>query len=154
MYAFLLSLHSLFRWVVLITLLVSLARAYYGWLGHKTFTAADNLLRIISITAAHVQLIIGVTFYMISPVVKYFWSNFASAVHERQIRFFGMEHITMMLTAIVLLTIGLAKAKRKRTDAEKFKTIAVWLTIALLIILTSVPWSFSPLTSRPNWRSF
>jgi hypothetical protein len=75
-------------------------------------------------------------------------------MHERVIRFFGMEHITMMLIAIILITIGSAKAKRKTTDADKFKTMAIWFTISLMIILSSIPWSFSPLTSRPLFRAF
>jgi hypothetical protein len=60
----------------------------------------------------------------------------------------------VMLTAIILITIGSAKAKRKTTDQEKFKTMAIWLTIALLLILSSIPWSFSPLISRPMFRAF
>jgi hypothetical protein len=63
-----------------------------------------------------------------------------------------MEHITMMVIAITVLTIGSAKAKRKPDDQQKFKTMAIWFTIALVIILTSIPWSFSPLIARPNFR--
>jgi hypothetical protein len=65
-----------------------------------------------------------------------------------------MEHITMMAIAITVLTVGSVKAKRKPTDQQKFKTMAVWFTVALLIILSSIPWSFSPLIARPNFRSF
>jgi len=59
-----------------------------------------------------------------------------------------------MLTAIVIITIGSAKAKRKTMDKDKFKTMAIWFTIGLVIILTSVPWWFSPLVNRPNFRPF
>jgi NADH:ubiquinone oxidoreductase subunit 6 (subunit J) len=65
-----------------------------------------------------------------------------------------MEHITMMLIAIVLMTIGSAKSKRKATDKQRFKTLAIWFTIALVIIFASIPWQFSPLTSRPYFRWF
>jgi len=60
----------------------------------------------------------------------------------------------MMITAIVIISIGSAKAKRKHTDNEKFKTIAIWFTIGLLIILASVPWAFLPFASRPYFRPF
>lgn len=60
----------------------------------------------------------------------------------------------MMLTAIIIVTIGSAKAKRKSTDKEKFKTMAIWFTIALLIILTSITWSFLPIAGRPYFRRF
>lgn len=154
MYAILLSLHSIVRWLVLGSLLVALWRSYRGWLLHKHYTRLEKNIRIVTSTIAHIQLVLGIWLYFISPVVNYFIHNFKVAVHERAIRFFGMEHVTMMLTAIVLITIGSAKAKRIPADEAKFKTTAIWFTIALLIILSSIPWSFSPLVHRPNFRPF
>lgn len=154
MYSILLALHSLVRWFVLGGLLFAIIWAYRGWLGNKTYTRFDERVRWISATIAHIQLVIGLWLYFISPIVSYFLHNFKNAVQQRQIRFFGMEHVTMMLTAIIIITIGSAKAKLKNTDQEKFKTMAIWYSIGLLIILTSVPWSFSPLVSRPNFRPF
>jgi xanthine/uracil permease len=154
MYAFILALHSLIRWFVLTSLLFALYRAYVGWLGNKAYSKVDNQVRVIAATIAHIQLVIGLWLYFISPIANYFISHFKEAVHERQIRFFGMEHVTMMLIGITLITVASAKAKRKATDQEKFKTMAIWLTIALLVILSSIPWSFSPLISRPLFRAF
>jgi len=154
MYAFILALHSLIRWFVLASLLFALYRAYAGWLGNKVYSKFDDRVQVITATIAHIQLTVGLWLYFISPIANYFISHFKEVVHERQIRFFGMEHVTMMLIGITLITIASAKAKRKTTDQEKFKTIAIWLTIALLVILSSVPWSFSPLISRPLFRAF
>ena len=154
MYSFLLPLHSLVRWFVLASLLFALFRAYRGWLGNKSFTSFDDKVRHIAATIAHIQLMLGVWLYFISPLVNYFLHYFKDAVHKREIRFFGMEHITMMLIAIIIISIGSAKAKRLQADKDKFKTIAIWFTIGLLIILTSIPWAFSPLTSRPYFRPF
>ena len=154
MYSILLPLHSLIRWLVLTSLLFSIYRAYRGWLLNKPFSKFDDKTRIITATIAHIQLVAGLWLYFISPVVSYFLSHFSTAVHQREIRFFGMEHITIMLSAIVIITIGSAKAKRKATDREKFKTMAIWFSIALLMILTSIPWAFSPLVSRPWFRAF
>jgi heme A synthase len=152
MYNTLLALHSLTRWLVLAGMIVTLFLAYRGWLLKKPFSKIDDIARIASAAVAHVQLVLGIILYFISPIVSYFLHNFSTAVHDRAIRFFGMEHVTMMLIAITLVTIGSAKAKRKTTDREKFKTLAIWYTIALLLIFSSIPWSFSPLISRPNFR--
>ncbi|OQP46883.1 hypothetical protein A4H97_05010 [Niastella yeongjuensis] len=152
MYQSLIILHSLVRWFVLISLLVAIIRAYSGWLGNKRFLKTDNTARMAAVTIAHVQLVIGISLYIISPAVRYFMNNFKEAVHQREFRFFGMEHITMMVVAITLLTIGSAKSKRKTTDLQKFKTMAIWFTIALLVIFFSIPWHFSPFTSRPYFR--
>lgn len=154
MYFNLLILHTLTRWLVLISLIYAIYRGYAGWLRNKTFTRFDNTVRHVTATIAHVQLAWGVWLYIISPITNYFLANFKTAVHERQIRFFGMEHVTVMLIAIVLITIGSAKAKRQSTDQLKFKTMAIWYIIALVLILSSVPWQFSPLISRPYFRWF
>jgi hypothetical protein len=66
-----------------------------------------------------------------------------------------MEHSLMMLIAVITITIGSASAKRKTTDNEKFKTITLWFSIALLIILSSIPWPFVPFgANRPFFRAF
>lgn len=152
MFATLIALHSLIRWFVLVSLLYSIYRAYNGWFSGKAFSAQDNSVRHWTATIAHVQLVVGLWLYFLSPIVNYFLHNFKDAVHQREIRFFGMEHSIMMLTAIALITVGSAKAKRKETDKEKFKTMVVWFSIGLLLILANIPWSFSPLVSRPYFR--
>src|SRR6185437_5636241 len=116
MYSLLLSIHSLVRWLLLVTLLISIGRAYQGWLKNKRFSKRDNTLRVITSSIAHTQLILGLWLYFISPVIKYFLQNFSEAVHMREIRFFGMEHSLMMLIAIVLITIGSSLSKRKNED--------------------------------------
>jgi cytochrome c biogenesis factor len=154
MYSIVLALHSSIRWLVLTSLLFAIYRAYSGWLSDKKYSKFDNTVRSLTVTIAHIQLVFGLWLYFISPIVNYFLHHFSTAVHERAIRFFGMEHITMMLTAIIVITIGSVKARKKTTDKEKFKTTAIWFTIGLLIILSSIPWSFSPLIHRPNFRPF
>jgi mannose/fructose/N-acetylgalactosamine-specific phosphotransferase system component IID len=154
MYETLLALHSLIRWLVLVSLLFAMYRAYNGLVTKKIFSRFDNAVRHWTATIAHIQLVLGLWLYFISPIINYFWSNFNDAVHQREVRFFGMEHSLMMFIAIIVITIGSAKAKRKETDREKFKTLLTWYSIGLLIILASVPWAFSPLTSRPYFRSF
>ncbi|HEV7333622.1 MAG TPA: hypothetical protein VGN63_21490 [Flavisolibacter sp.] len=154
MYALLLASHSMVRWLVLVSLVFTTFRAWRGWLSRKPFTKRDNSIRHWTATIAHIQLLLGLWLYFVSPVIDYFLHNFKEAVHQREIRFFGMEHSVMMVTAIVVITIGSAKAKRRQTDNDKFKTMAIWFTIGLLIILSSIPWPFSPLTSRPYLRPF
>jgi hypothetical protein len=154
MYSTLLALHSLTRWLVLMSLLFAIYKAYSGWFTNKSFSKLDDSIRHWTATIAHIQLIIGVWLYFISPIIDYFLHNYKLAVHQREIRFFGMEHNIMMLIAILIITIGSFKAKRKPTDKEKFKTMAIWFTVGLVIIVVSIPWSFSPFANRPLFRQF
>jgi hypothetical protein len=154
MYSFLLATHSLFRWLVLASLIYAIFIGFNGWISHRKFSSHDNRVRHVTATISHIQLILGLYLYLISPIVSYFIQNFSTAIHERTQRFFGLEHIMMMLIAIVLISVGSFAAKRKTSDVEKFKTMAIWYTVALVIIFFSIPWGFSPLTSRPYYRPF
>jgi signal transduction histidine kinase len=154
MYYTLLVLHSAVRWLVLISLIVAIIRAYRGWKNRFIFTTIDDRIRFFTAIIAHIQLVLGVLLYFLSPIITYFFNNFKTAVHEREIRFFGMEHVTVMIIALVLITIGSMKAKRQTKDEAKFKTMFVWYLIAFIAILTSIPWAFSPLVSRPYFRAF
>ena len=152
MYQTLLFYHSLFRWLVLVSLLYSIFRAYKGYFSNIPFSKTDNAVRHWTATIAHIQLIIGIVLYTQSPVIKYFWHNFNEAIHDLDSTFFGLLHIILMLTAIVLITIGSALSKRKTIDKEKFKTMLIWFSISLFIIFIAIPWPFSPLANRPYFR--
>ena len=152
MYPTILALHSLVRWFVLVSLLYAIYRAYKGWLSGKKFSLHDNSARYWAVTFSHIQLVLGVWLYFISPIIHYFLHNYRVAVHQREIRFFGMEHGIMMIAAVSILTTGSVKSKQKATDNEKFRTMAIWFSIALVIIFISIPWKFSPFTSRPYFR--
>jgi hypothetical protein len=154
MYSFLLATHSLFRWLVLASLVYAIFIGYSGWFYRTAFSSHDNRVRHITATISHIQLLLGLWLYFISPIVEYFLQHFKTAVHERTLRFFGMEHITMMVVAIIIVTIGSVAAKRKPTDVLKFKTMAIWYSVALVIIFLSIPWEFSAFTSRPYYRPF
>lgn len=90
--------------------------------------------------------------YVQSPIVKYFFKNFKEGIENPEIAFFGIFHILLMLSAIILITIGSALAKRKLNDRDKFKTIFLWFSFALIIIFIAIPWPFSPIANRPYFR--
>lgn len=154
MYSTLLSLHSWVRWVFLVFLVYSIYRAFMGYNQNKAFSKTDNAFRHWTATVAHIQLMIGIILYTQSPIVKFFWTDTKTTWQNLDLTFYGVIHILLMLTAIVVLTIGSALAKRKPTDKEKFKTMLVWFSIVLIIIFIAIPWTFSPLSSRPNFRTF
>lgn len=152
MYQTLTFYHSTMRWLVLVSLLYAIYRAYKGYTLNAKFSSTDNSIRHWTATIAHIQLVIGIILYTQSPIIKYFWQNFNEAIHNIDTTFFGLLHIILMLTAIILITIGSALSKRKTTDKDKFKTMLLWFLIALIIIFIAIPWPFSPLANRPYFR--
>lgn len=152
MYQTLTFLHSIFRWLVLLSLFYSIFRAYQGYFSDKIFSKTDDSVRHWTATIAHVQLVLGITLYSQSPIIKYFWKNFTEARESFDLFFFGLIHISLMLISIILITIGSSISKRKTDDREKFKTILIYFVIALVLIFIAIPWPFSPLANRPYFR--
>jgi len=152
MYQALIFLHSTLRWFVLLSLIFSIFRACKGYFNKADFSKTDNGLRHWTATIAHIQLMIGITLYTQSPVIKYFWNNFDEAAKSMEFLFFGLFHMVLMLIAIIILTIGSALAKRKPTDQQKFKVMLIYFSVALFLIFLAIPWPFSPLAQRPFFR--
>lgn len=150
MYSTLLILHSLFRWLVLAGLLYAIFRAIRGYTARLPFTTIDNSVRHWTATVSHVQLTLGFTLYVISPVIQVFWQEGIEA--GGQLTFFGVIHSSAMLLAVVLITVGSAMAKRQADDSVKFRTMLIWFSVALALIFLAIPWPFSPLASRPYLR--
>lgn len=154
MYIYLLSAHSIIRWFVVIGVIYTLFRAYSGLFNARSYGKNDDIARKYTVISAHIQFVLGILLYFFGPLTKYFMSNFSTAIKIKEIRFYGMEHSVVMLLAIILLTIGSAISKKKTEDSAKLKTLAIWFTIALILILLMTPWPFSMFSERPLFRLF
>jgi len=151
-YPTLLFLHSIFRWLVLSSIAVSIFLSLKGYLARsENFPRLHNALRHTTATIAHIQLMLGILIYAKSPVVKDFYADPVKDFDDSF--FFGLVHIALMLTAVILITIGSAKAKRQEGANGKYKMILAYFTAALLLIFIAVPWPFSPLAQRPILRT-
>ena len=136
------------------TLLYSLFKAYRGYFNKMTFTKSVDSLRHWTATTAHIQLMLGIILYTQSPNAKFSLHATGTTGQLTQPFFFGVLHLVLMISAILIITVGSALAKRKSTDSSKFKTMLLWFSAALLIILIAIPWPFSPLVQRPYFRTF
>ncbi len=153
-YPFILAFHSLWRWEVLIILVCSLSIFFYKRKRKLPFSSTDKFLLKATAISFYIQLFLGFILYVSSPITQYFLQHFGESIHLRQIPFFGMEHSSMMIIAAICLTAGMLKSKNADTDDRRFKILLIWFGIAVMIVLSSIPWEFSPLTSRPSFRSF
>lgn len=152
MYPFLLFLHSFWRWLVLSSLLYSIYISYKGKTGKLAFTEKANQWRHWTATIAQIQLLLGMAIYVQSPVVIMYqmMDNPNKILNEQT--FFRYFHLVMMMVAVVLITVGSAKAKRLKSDSDKYSTMLTWFGLALIVIFIAIPWPFSPLASRPLLR--
>jgi hypothetical protein len=128
------DLHSGFRYVVFLLVLVAIIQSLLGWLGKKPYTEINRKINLFALISAHTQLLIGIVLYFLSPLVKFK----SYAMHDRTLRYFTVEHWVMMLIAIALITIGHSKAKKIETSEGKHKTIAIFYIIAFLVIIGAI----------------
>lgn len=154
MYFSLLLLHSFFRWMVVLSLLYAIYRGLSGWTGKRSFTLADNRIRSITATIAHIQLALGYVLYFNSPVIAYFREHYHEAIKQFDYRFFGLLHVILMTIGVIVITIGSSSAKRIVTNEGKFRTMTLLFALGLLIIFIAIPWPFSPWANRPYLRTF
>ena len=130
--------HSGLRWVVLGLLVYAILNALRK---KSTYEKSDRLLNMFTMVSSHIQLVIGLVLYFTSTKVSFVEGWMKSDL----LRFYGMEHILLMIIAIVLVTIGHGKAKRALDVTKKHKTIILYYSIGLLLILASIPWPFRKL---------
>ncbi|MBO6516523.1 MAG: hypothetical protein JJ975_08225 [Bacteroidia bacterium] len=147
-------IHSIVRWLVVISLLTSLVVAWSGYGKRSAFTQRVNKLRHWTATLAHCQLVIGITLAFRSPYFTHFWHNLSQPNTHFDFSFYGLIHPGLMTLAIATLTIGSAKTKRSKHDRNKFRTMLIWFTVSAVIIIIAIPWPFSPLSARPLIRIY
>src|ERR1700730_16162322 len=127
-------LHSGFRYIVFILILVAIIQSLLGWLNKKPYTETNRKINLFTLISAHTQLLIGIILYFLSPFVQF---N-SSTMKDSTTRYFTVEHWVMMLVAIILITIGYSKSKKKLTSESKHKTVAIFYIIALLVVLVAI----------------
>jgi hypothetical protein len=135
----LVHLHNLLRWVVLIAMLFAIVQL----LLKKDALKASKVLLI----SAHSTLVLGLYQYFFGPFgFKLIQAaGMKVAMASSAIRFWAVEHISSMLIAIILITIGHIKYKK----GGAHKTTLILYILALLLIVAAIPWPFRAEIGRP-----
>lgn len=131
LYGILKSAHSGWRYIVLILLVVALLQALAGWLGKKGYTEGNRKLNVFTLISAHIQFLFGLILYFLSPLTK-------GPSSEALYRYWKMEHIAIMLLAVILITVGNSKSKKITDGVAKHKAIAIFFGLALILIIGSI----------------
>jgi len=131
----LVTLHSYNRYLILAALVFVLFRSYSGWLGRKPFEKADNTGSVALLGLAHLQLVIGLIQYAFTSTwTQTAFANFGAAMKDPMLRYFAVEHILAMVIAITLIQLGRTFSKKATDDTEKHRKLAIYTSIALVII--------------------
>lgn len=134
-------IHSGLRFIVVILLLLAIIQSLAGWFGKKSYTEGNRKVNLFAMISAHTQLLFGIVLYFLSPFVQFG----ANTMKDATTRYWTVEHISMMIIALVFITIGHARSKRANTPEAKHKTIAIFYILAVVIIAVALSAGHVPL---------
>lgn len=149
MYAGFVHLHNLLRWIILILLFLNVYR-------HVTASALpysdkDRKLGLWLMISAHIMLLLGLFQYFAGGVGlnRIREVGMGDVMKNGEYRYWAVEHISGMLIAIVLITLGYGVRKKTSVDFVKHRRAMIYYVIALLLILVSMPWPWREGVGRP-----
>ena len=142
MYETIQTLHSYLAYVALLILFLATANAIMGLVGNKMFTMGKDLrISLFALILTHIQLLVGLILFFVSP-------NGLNAIQELGMgglssaaRLLALEHPLINIIAVVLITIGWSRHKKFMEGNKKFKSIAIFYGLGLVLILSRIPWN-------------
>ena len=142
MYSTVYFIHSWWAYLVLLVLVIAVVNYLIGFFSKKEYGANDFRIALFTLIVSHIQLLIGIVLYFVAPYFQALTEGGMGAVmKDSTLRLYLVEHPLMMLIAVILVTVGYSKHKKKLTSRPKFKTLAIFYTLALLFVLSRIPWN-------------
>jgi hypothetical protein len=149
MYSLVLIVHSWVRWVAFVAGIGATIAAFGR--GASSGGRADRLGRVLQI-ALDVQMLLGLLLYfVVSPNMAAIRDHFGEAMQTPSLRFWAVEHVTMMFVAVVLVHIGRVLARKATTPEAKRTRLLICFGLATLAMFGGMPWPGLPY-GRPLFR--
>ena len=131
MYNFLLHAHSGLRYLVLLAAVIVIVKSVIGWLGNTPYSKFDRIIAPSFVGLMHLQLLLGLILYFISPFVTY-------QMGDKVSRYWSVEHISMMIIAVIAAQVGRSISKKSSDAQVKFRFQSIFFGISILLILVAL----------------
>jgi hypothetical protein len=133
------SIHTLISGTFLIIAVWLTIRSVRGILIGVTYTKTDKLLSYGFIITLYLQLIFGlILFANPGTGTETNYPGVEGALKLASKRFWPVEHIVLMLFALLIANLGLIFSNQTLVDKEKHKKILIYYAIALIMIAVSL----------------
>ena len=134
-------LHSYWAYLMLFILIIAVINGISGITTKREFKDRDLRISLFTLIVTHIQLVIGLVWYFMSPWYKTMKEvGMGDTMSNAALRFQAVEHPLTMLIAIVLITVGWSRHKKQATSKGKFRQIAIFYGLGLVLILSRIPW--------------
>jgi predicted acyltransferase len=140
MYTGLQHLHSGLAYLALLSLIVVIVLMLIGALTNRVFTEKDRKIAMIAFIFAHVQLLVGLILYFVSPLGFSLLTS-GGAMSDPVARLTALEHPLINIIAIIVISVGYIRAKKITVSKNRFRSIYMMYAIGLVLILSRIPWA-------------
>ncbi|MHA7131889.1 hypothetical protein [Algoriphagus namhaensis] len=140
MYTGLQHLHSGVAYLALFALAGVFLYTLFGALSGKEFTEKDRKIALIAFVLTHIQLLVGLILYFVSPL-GFSMLTAEGTMKDASARLVALEHPIMNILAIVIISVGYIRAKKITVSKARFRTIYMAYGIGLVLILWRIPWT-------------
>lgn len=134
-------LHSTWAYLVLLFLVFAVVRAVMGLLRGDEYDKGHAQTGKFALIFLHVQVVIGLILYAVMPYWRALVENPAAVMKDSAARLFAVEHISVMLIAAVLFTVGRVRARKASEGRSAHRTMLIFGGLTLLLVLSRIPWS-------------
>ena len=141
MYNILKTVHSYWAFFVLTILFIAILNALIRIISKKSFNSTDLRISLFGLIFSHIQLLIGLILYFISPWFDQ-WSSLGMGVMKNnESRLYLVEHPITNILAIFFITIGWSLHKKQSESSKKFLRISLFYGFGYIFLLSRIPWS-------------
>ena len=141
-YQWVLQLHSYLAYVALAVLFLAVANAIIGLVSNKMFLPQkDFRISLFALILCHLQLLVGLILFFVSPSGLNAIQSLGMGGMNSAARLLAVEHPFINIIALVLITVGWSRHKKFMEGNKKFKSIAIFYGLGLVLILSRIPWS-------------
>jgi hypothetical protein len=138
-YRLVINLHIVVSIVFLLLAATVLSRSIYGWIKTKTYSLTDNYLSIGLIVFLYFQLFSGILLYFfLRPQISDANLSLAEVNERSTLQFWAIEHLSLMLFAIMLSQLGRLFIMRTQNDRVKYKNTSFYYGVSFVLVLISI----------------
>ncbi len=141
MYQIIQPIHSYLAYITLFLLAFATINGIMGTTSQTAFEEKHARINKFALIATHTMFLLGIILLFVSPIAQSAFADMKATMKNSTLRLYAIEHPTINLIAVILVTIGNARVKRAVGNGRKFKQTMIFFGLALFLILSRIPWS-------------
>jgi hypothetical protein len=126
------DLHSIWRWVVLIAAVIAIVLAALAMMGTRPWDSLADRFSFFFTVALDLQVLIGLVIWIFNQA----WTRDA---------FIAFIHPVLMLAAVAVAHIGRTRSEHAKDDRSRGRTALTFFVVSVIVIIVAIPTAAWPI---------